>query len=119
MEKAESLETGSGVVGITEHHVEAANHVEVDPVLERRVIRKFDLLVMPQMVLLVILAYLDRSNIGKCFLFSCFRSHAMCPRLTRFAFRKCPSLRLRGGSRSEGHRVQQHYHDILRHLRRL
>ena len=59
MEKANALDSSSGEVGI------AAHHVEIDPALERRVVRKFDLLVMPQMVLLIILAYLDRSNIGK------------------------------------------------------
>jgi hypothetical protein len=41
-----------------------AAHLEIDPVLERRVMRKFDMFVIPQMMLLVILAYLDRSNIG-------------------------------------------------------
>jgi hypothetical protein len=39
-------------------------YLEIDPVLERRVMRKFDMFVIPQMMLLVILAYLDRSNIG-------------------------------------------------------
>ena len=41
-----------------------ACQIEIDPVLERRVMRKFDMFVVPQMILLVILAYLDRSNIG-------------------------------------------------------
>ena len=36
----------------------------VDPVLERRVLRKFDCYVLPQILVMVLLAYLDRSNIG-------------------------------------------------------
>lgn len=36
----------------------------IDPVLEKKVMRKFDCYVIPQMMLLIILAYLDRSNIG-------------------------------------------------------
>ncbi|CAN8105066.1 unnamed protein product [Discula destructiva] len=36
----------------------------IDAALERRCMRKFDLLVMPQIVLILILGYLDRSNIG-------------------------------------------------------
>ena len=44
---------------------DAPPHPYIDPVLEKRVMRKFDYYVIPQMMLLVILAYLDRSNIGK------------------------------------------------------
>ncbi|PGH09208.1 hypothetical protein AJ79_05737 [Helicocarpus griseus UAMH5409] len=49
-------DTGSSDGGATE--------IYIDPVLEQKVMRKFDIFVIPQMVLLVILAYLDRSNIG-------------------------------------------------------
>ncbi|KAL1959732.1 hypothetical protein VTO42DRAFT_1318 [Malbranchea cinnamomea] len=61
--KADSVSKSSGDVGI------AACQVEIDPVLERRVMRKFDMFVVPQMILLVILAYLDRSNIGNAKIF--------------------------------------------------
>lgn len=36
----------------------------VDPVLERQALRKFDCYVLPQILIMVLLAYLDRSNIG-------------------------------------------------------
>lgn len=39
--------------------------IYIDPVLERKITRKFDMWVMPQFILIVILSYLDRSNIGK------------------------------------------------------
>lgn len=37
----------------------------VDKVLERKILRKFDKWVMPQMALLVLFGYLDRTNIGQ------------------------------------------------------
>lgn len=37
----------------------------IDPEVERRCIRKFDRLVMPQMLLIYLLSYLDRSNLGE------------------------------------------------------
>ncbi|PGH09889.1 hypothetical protein AJ80_07599 [Polytolypa hystricis UAMH7299] len=43
---------------------DAVAEIYVDPIIERRALRKFDIWVVPQMMLLVILAYLDRSNIG-------------------------------------------------------
>jgi hypothetical protein len=43
---------------------EGSNDVCVDPDLVRSTILKFDKFMMPQMALLVLLAYLDRSNIG-------------------------------------------------------
>lgn len=39
--------------------------IHIDPELEKRVLGKFDKLVLPQFMLLVLIAYLDRSNIGK------------------------------------------------------
>ena len=36
----------------------------IDPELEKRTLRKFDLFVLPQMMILILIAYLDRSNIG-------------------------------------------------------
>lgn len=38
--------------------------LHVDPELERKTSRKFDLCLLPQMALLTIFAYLDRTNIG-------------------------------------------------------
>jgi MFS family permease len=43
---------------------EGSGDIYVDPALERLMISKFDRYMMPQMALLVLLAYLDRSNIG-------------------------------------------------------
>ncbi|KAK2810067.1 hypothetical protein FQN50_003261 [Emmonsiellopsis sp. PD_5] len=42
----------------------AVADIYIDPVLERKVMRKFDMFVVPQMIILIIIAYLDRSNIG-------------------------------------------------------
>lgn len=39
--------------------------IYIDPAKERKIIRKFDMLVLPQFVIIMILAYLDRSNIGR------------------------------------------------------
>jgi hypothetical protein len=41
-----------------------ASEIFVDPVVLKRVISKFDKFMMPQMAVLMIIAYLDRSNIG-------------------------------------------------------
>lgn len=38
---------------------------EIDPELERRTSRKFDLFLLPQIAILIVFAYLDRTNIGK------------------------------------------------------
>ncbi len=37
---------------------------QIDKEAERRVLSKFDWFVMPQMAILVLFAYLDRTNIG-------------------------------------------------------
>jgi hypothetical protein len=42
----------------------AVEEVYVDPILEKRALRKFDWILMPQIMLLLIFAMLDRSNIG-------------------------------------------------------
>ena len=39
--------------------------VYIDPQKEAKIIRKFDWLVLPQFVVIIILAYLDRTNIGR------------------------------------------------------
>lgn len=41
-----------------------ASSIVIDPVLEKRAIAKFDKFMMPQMALLMLIAYLDRTNIG-------------------------------------------------------
>lgn len=39
--------------------------IYVDPELEKRVMRKFDRFILPQFAILMLIAYLDRSNIGE------------------------------------------------------
>lgn len=39
--------------------------IYVDPELEKHVMRKFDRFILPQFAILMLIAYLDRSNIGK------------------------------------------------------
>jgi hypothetical protein len=41
-----------------------ANEIFIDPVVLKRITSKFDKFMMPQMAVLMIIAYLDRSNIG-------------------------------------------------------
>lgn len=38
--------------------------VYIDPGLEKKIVRKFDCYVLPQFVIIILLAYLDRSNLG-------------------------------------------------------
>ncbi|KAL6401151.1 high-affinity nicotinic acid transporter [Ilyonectria robusta] len=40
------------------------SNVVIDPIVEKRTISKFDKFMMPQMAILMLIAYLDRSNIG-------------------------------------------------------
>ncbi|KAL2206340.1 MFS general substrate transporter [Sarocladium strictum] len=47
----------------------AASEIYIDPEKEKAIIRKFDFLVLPQFVIILILAYLDRSNIGNARIF--------------------------------------------------
>lgn len=47
----------------------AGEMTEIYSPQERRVLSKFDKFVMPQMAILVLFAYLDRTNIGK---FPCY-----------------------------------------------
>lgn len=46
--------------------------IHFDPAAERRVVRKIDLRLMPLVMFLYLLAYLDRSNIGYALLFPTF-----------------------------------------------
>jgi hypothetical protein len=38
--------------------------IELDPELERRTLRKFDKFLLPPLAIILLLAYLDRSNLG-------------------------------------------------------
>ncbi|KAF4979330.1 hypothetical protein FDECE_18080 [Fusarium decemcellulare] len=49
--------------------VDVANTIYIDPEKERAIIKKFDYFVLPQSVIIVILAYLDRTNIGNARIF--------------------------------------------------
>lgn len=42
----------------------ASDEIYIDPIVEKRATAKFDKFMMPQMALLMVIAYLDRSNIG-------------------------------------------------------
>ncbi|KAI4939261.1 uncharacterized protein J4E92_000545 [Alternaria infectoria] len=42
----------------------ASEEIHIDPVAEKKLIRKLDLILSPMMVLVFLVAYLDRSNIG-------------------------------------------------------
>lgn len=41
--------------------------IQLDPVLEKQTLRRFDMFLLPQIALLIIIGYLDRSNIGRCY----------------------------------------------------
>jgi hypothetical protein len=45
--------------------VNGGTEIYIDPVMEKRIIRKFDMLALPQYILIIVLAYLDRTNIGE------------------------------------------------------
>lgn len=57
----EKPSTGS----LDEKEPEVANsEAYIDPIAEKRLIRKLDLMLSPMMVMVFLVAYLDRSNIG-------------------------------------------------------
>lgn len=60
--------------------LEANELLEVDKALEQRIIGKFDKWLMPQVALLVLFGYLDRTNIGMLFYKSCGIPAAVDPR---------------------------------------
>ncbi|OBT54221.1 hypothetical protein VE04_06003 [Pseudogymnoascus sp. 24MN13] len=63
MEKASSrTEISSQVSNIKNSDVDIT--IFVDPVIEKRALAKFDKFLLPQIAILVMIAYLDRSNIG-------------------------------------------------------
>lgn len=38
--------------------------IQLDPELERQTLKRFDMFLLPQIALMIIIGYLDRSNIG-------------------------------------------------------
>lgn len=50
---------------VTASSIHGSHDIYIDPALERRTMAKYDKFLLPQMAMLIILAYLDRSNIGK------------------------------------------------------
>lgn len=46
--------------------IEESDDIYIDPVLESKVMHKFDRWMLPQFALLNLLSFLDRSNIGQC-----------------------------------------------------
>lgn len=64
MEKTSSrTEIASQVSDINNSDVDIT--IFVDPVIEKRALAKFDKFLLPQISILVLIAYLDRSNIGR------------------------------------------------------
>lgn len=63
----------SAAVSTEENHLDTSASVNngtvsppiVDPELEKQALKRFDLFLLPQLALLTILAYLDRTNIGE------------------------------------------------------
>ena len=44
--------------------INGENDIYIDPVKEKTILRKFDMLALPQFIIIMVLAYLDRTNIG-------------------------------------------------------
>lgn len=40
------------------------NDILLDPTLEKQTLRRFDLFLLPQIAILIIIGYLDRTNVG-------------------------------------------------------
>ena len=55
----------AGITNGSETNIDPTHEIYIDPALEERVMRKFDKFVLPQFAILVLIAYLDRSNIGE------------------------------------------------------
>lgn len=72
MEVAQSLQQSKGMDTVNsmpeetkpQTSLDDPSNIYIDPEMEKKIIRKFDYLVLPQFVIILILAYLDRSNIG-------------------------------------------------------
>ncbi|KAJ9639170.1 hypothetical protein H2204_003780 [Knufia peltigerae] len=54
---------------VTASSIHGSHDIYIDPALERRTMAKYDKFLLPQMAMLIILAYLDRSNIGNARIF--------------------------------------------------
>ena len=55
-----------GSVQEKDAQVGTSEEIFIDPIAEKKLIRKLDLMLSPMMVLIFLVAYLDRSNIGEC-----------------------------------------------------
>lgn len=53
-----------GSINEKDAQVGTSEEIQIDPAAEKRLIRKLDLMLSPMMVLIFLVAYLDRSNIG-------------------------------------------------------
>lgn len=54
-----------GSVQEKDAQVGTSEETYIDPIAEKKLIRKLDLMLSPMMVLIFLVAYLDRSNIGE------------------------------------------------------
>jgi hypothetical protein len=93
--------------------IDGETEVYIDPVMEKRIIRKFDMLALPQYILIIILAYLDRTNIG---MPACALVNVLSLTESR---RQRPHIRLRRRPRTQRKRIRQPVLSILRQLRDL
>lgn len=57
--------TRDGSINEKDAQIGTSEEIHIDPVAEKRLIRKLDLILSPMMMLIFLVAYLDRSNIGK------------------------------------------------------
>jgi hypothetical protein len=89
---------------------ESDGSIHIDPELERKVLKKFDMLVMPQFIIIILLAYLDRSNIGLC---PMIRAKADS---TDRSIRQCTCVRLRGRPWPCRQPIRQCFKLFLRHI---
>lgn len=39
--------------------------IQLDPALEKQTLRRFDLFLLPQIAILIVIGYLDRTNVGR------------------------------------------------------
>jgi len=95
--------------------INGENDIYIDPAKEKKILRKFDMLALPQFIIIMILAYLDRTNIGRS---PSIRTQHARTQLTRPS-RQRPRLRLRSRPQPPRERVRQPLLAILRHLRSL
>ncbi len=68
MSDKKNTEVESGVAAIASGVDETSSHVAdeiyIDPVMEKRVMSKFDRYMLPQFAVLLLISFLDRSNVG-------------------------------------------------------